>query len=151
MKATTLYRTGSALLVLAAVGNTYSLLRFWHVAGRMTPVRFPSGHAGYSYAQVVLALEVFCSLCLLFGAYLAGHLGALARKTPQAIGALGLVLFAYQLIWVYISLLFLSGPVRILFILIAICVGWASWLAAAQQSKMGKSTAGEQDIAEAGD
>lgn len=151
MKATTLYRTASVLLIVAAAGNTYSLLHFWHVAGAMSPVRFP-GHSGYSYAQVVLALEVFCSLCLLLGAYLAGHLGSVARTTPQSIGALGWVLFAYQLIWVYISLIFLSGPVRILFVVLAICVGWAAWLTVGLKSKAGiGQNAGRRDLEEVGD
>jgi hypothetical protein len=94
----------------------------------MNPVHFPVGHSGFSYAQVVLGLELFCSLCVLFGAYLAWHLGAVARTTPQAIGALGWVLFAYQLVGVYISLIFLSGFVRILSAGIAICIGRAAWL-----------------------
>jgi len=128
MKATALYRTASVLLVVAAAGNTYSLVNFWHIAGPMSPVRFPAGHSGYSYAQVVLALGVFCSLCLLFAAYLAGHLGTLGRTMPQAIGFLGWALLAYQLIWVYISLIFFSGPVLLLFVAIAICIGWATWL-----------------------
>lgn len=128
MKATVLYRIASILLFVAAVGNTYGLLRFWQVAGAMAPVHFPVGHTGFSYAQVVFGLGLFCSLCVLFGTYLAWHLGALARTTPQAIGGLGWVLFAYQLGGVYISCIFLSGFVRILSAGIAICIGWATWL-----------------------
>jgi hypothetical protein len=128
MKATKLYRTASGLLFLWAAGNTYGLLMFWHAAGSMNPVRFPVGHSGFSYAQVVLGYEVFCSFCVLFAAYLAWHLGALARTTPHAIGALGWVLFAYQLVGVYISWIFLSGIVLVLSAGIAICTGWATWL-----------------------
>jgi hypothetical protein len=128
MKATKLYRTASGLLFLWAAGNTYGLLLFWHAAGSMNPVRFPVGHSGFSYAQVVLGYEVFCSFCVLFAAYLAWHLGALARTTPHAIGALGWVLFAYQLVGVYISWIFFSGIVLVLSGGIAICTGWATWL-----------------------
>jgi hypothetical protein len=131
MKATALYRTASILLTVVAAGNTYGLLRFWKVAGAMNPVRFPAGHSDVSYAQVVLGLELFCSLCVLFGAYLAWHLGGLARTTPQAIGALGWLLFAYQLVGVYISFIFLSGPVLLLAVTITLCTGWASWLSTA--------------------
>lgn len=128
MKATVLYRIASALLVIVAAGNTYALLNFWRVAATANSVRFPSGHSGFSYPQVVLGLGLFCSLCVLFGAYLAWHLGTLARTAPKAIGALGWILFAYQLVWLYISVIFLSGPVRILSAAIALCIGWASWL-----------------------
>jgi hypothetical protein len=99
----------------------------------MSPVRFPAGHSGFSYAQVVLGLELFCSLCVLFGACVAWHLGALVRTTPQAIGALGWIFFAYQLVGVYISFIFLSGFVRILAATIALCVGWAIWLSKAHR------------------
>ena len=132
MKATRLYRIASVLLFLAAVGNTYGLLSFWHVAAAMPPVRFPIGHADFSYAQVVLGYQVFCSLCVLFAAFLAWHLAALARTAPRAIGALGWVLFAYQILGVYISWIFLSGIVRLLALVIAVCIGWATWLVTAR-------------------
>jgi hypothetical protein len=128
MKATKLYRTAGVLLFLAAIGNTFGLLNFWHVAAPLPPVRFPIGHAPFSYAQVVLGYQVFCSFCVLFAAYLAWHLGTLARRTPQAIGAIGWILFAYQVIGVYVSWVFLSGFVLLLAFAIAICLGWATGL-----------------------
>jgi hypothetical protein len=128
MKATKLYRTASGLLFLWAAGNTYGLLMFWHVAGSMSPVRFPVGHSGFSYAQVVLGYEVFCSFCVLFAAYLAWHLGTLARTMPKAIGGMGWILFAYSLVGVYISWIYFSGFVLLLTAVIAICIGWATWL-----------------------
>jgi hypothetical protein len=128
MKATALYRTASILLVVAAAGNAYSFIRFWHDAGSMDPARFPFAHAHFTYAQVVLVLGLFCSLCVLFGAYLAWHLGALALTNPKAIGALGWFLFAYQLAGVWVSFNVLSGPVRILAVVLAICTGWAARL-----------------------
>jgi hypothetical protein len=128
MKATTLFRTASILLFAAAAGNTYGLLNFWHAVGAMPPIRFPLGHSGFSWAQVVLGMDVFCSFCILFGACLAWHLGGLAQTTPRAIGALGWLFFAYQLGGFYVSLIYLSGFVRILAAAIAICIGWAVWL-----------------------
>jgi len=133
MKATSLYKTASVLLVLVAVGNTYGLLNFWQVAAPMPPVRFPIGHADFSYAQVVLGYQVFCSMCVLFAAYLAWHLAGLARTTPRAIGALGWVFFAYQILGVCISRIFFSGPVMLLAVVIAVCVGRATWLVTAHR------------------
>jgi hypothetical protein len=127
MKATMLYRISSVLLIVFVIGNIYGLSRFWQVAV-LNPVRFPVGHRPLTYAQVVVGLELFCSLCVLLGAYLAWHLGGLAREAPQAIGILGWVLFAYQLVGVVISWIALSGLVVILSAGIAICVGWANWL-----------------------
>jgi hypothetical protein len=127
MKATALYRTDSILLFLAAAGNTYAVVRFWQAGGAMNPTPLPEDHR-LSYGPVVLALGVFCSLCVLFAGYIAWHLGGLARATPQAIGALGWALFAYQLLGVYVSFNELSGLVRILSVALAICSGWAAWL-----------------------
>jgi hypothetical protein len=133
MKATRLYRIASVLLFVVAVGNTYGLLNFWHVAAPMPPVRFPIGHADFSYAQVVLGYQVFCSMCILFAAYLAWHLAALARTTPRAIGAAGWILFTYQILGVCISWMFFSGVVWLLALVIAVCIGWATWLVTADR------------------
>jgi hypothetical protein len=127
MKAAVLYRTSSILLFLAAAGNTYAVVRFWQAGGAMNPMPLPEDHR-LSYGPVVLGLGVFCSLCVLFGAYIAWHLGGLARTTPQAIGALGWMPFGYQLLGVYVSFNELSGLVRILSVALAICTGWAAWL-----------------------
>lgn len=131
--ATVFYRIASVLLWVAAAGNTYGMVRFWLGTARMSPVRFPWGHSGFSYTQVFLGAGVCCSLCVLFAAYLAWHLGDLARTTPSATGMLGWMLFAYQLVGVYISWVFLSGFVRILFVALAVCLGWAAWLSTGRQ------------------
>lgn len=127
MNATVLYRTAGTLLVVAAAGNAYGIVRFWQAGGALNSIPLPEDHR-VSYGPVVLALGVFCSLCIVFAAYLAWHLGTLARTTPEAIGALGWALFAYQLLGVYVSFSELSGLVRILSVALAICTGWASWL-----------------------
>jgi len=132
MQSTRLYKIAGVLLFVWAAGNTYGLLNFWRVAGPMPAVHFPLGHAPFSYAQIVLGYQVFCSLCVLFAAYLTWHLGTLARKTPQAIGAVGWILFAYLLAGVYVSWIFFSGFVLILSAVITICVGLASGLAMAE-------------------
>jgi len=133
MKASALYRTASILLIVAAAGNTYAVVRFWQAGGAMNGVPLPEDHR-LSYGPVVLALGVFCSLCVLFAAYLAWHLGALARTNPQAIGALGLALFAYQILGVFVSFHELSGVVRILTVALAICTGLAAWMSGSHRS-----------------
>ena len=126
MNATVLYRTAGILLAGAAAGNTYAVVRFWQAGGASNATPLPEDHR-VLYGPVVLALGIFCSLCVLFAACLAWHLGTLARTTPQAIGALGWALFGYQLLGVYVSFTELSGLVRILAVALAICTGWAAW------------------------
>jgi hypothetical protein len=128
MKSAILYRIAGVLLVVFAAGNVLALLRFWHVAGLMSPVHFPVGHRPFTYAQVVFGLGLFLSFCVLLGAYLSWHLSTLARTSPRAIGAMGWVLFAYEIVAVYASRLALSGLVLGLSLIIAICTGWANLL-----------------------
>jgi hypothetical protein len=143
MKASRLYRIASVLLFLAAIGNTYGLLAFWRVAAPLPPVRLPIGHADFSYAQVVLGYEVLCSMCILFAAYLAWHLAGLARTAPSAIGALGWVLFAYQLLGVCVSRFFFSGIVLLVAAVTAICLGWATWLVSRHRGAQQVQSEGE--------
>jgi len=90
----------------------------------MHNVQYHVGHRALSYTQVVLGLGLVCSLCALFGAYLVWHLGALVQSTPQAIGALGWVVFAYQVIGIFVTWVVFSGLVLVLSACIA---GWATW------------------------
>jgi hypothetical protein len=128
MRLTALYRIAGVLLIVCAALNAYGLSRFWRVAGSMNPVSFPVGHRPLTYAQVVLGLGLFWSVCFLFGAYLAWHLGTLARKTPQATGALGWGLFAYEVVGIVISWIALAGLAHVVLIATVLCIGWATWL-----------------------
>lgn len=107
MTTTVLYRVASVLLIVFAAANTCWLAYFWHTAAGNAP-HFPFGHSDLTYAQVVLALEVFCSLCIPFGAYLSWYLGSLIRNIPQAAGALGWPLLAFQALGALVSLFYLS-------------------------------------------
>lgn len=124
MTATVLYRLASVLLIVFVAANTIWLVYFWHTAAANAP-HFPFGHSDLTYAQVVLALEVFGSLCILFGAYLSWHLGALARRMPQAIGALGWALLAFQAVGALVCLFYLSGFAFLVAALIAVCTAGA--------------------------
>lgn len=128
MKPTVLYRIASVLLCVAVTGNSLWLFHFWHSPGPIGSVPFQFGHRSLNYAQIVLALEVFCSLCVLFAAYLSWHLGALARTTPQAIGSLGWTLVLYQAVATFVCLYYFSGFVFLIAATIAICTAWATSL-----------------------
>jgi hypothetical protein len=127
MTATVFYRFASVLLFVFAAANTCWLVYFWHTAATNAP-HFPFGHSDLTYAQVVLALEVFCSFCVLFGAYLSWHLGSLARRIPQAIGALGWALLAFQAVGALVCLFYLSGFAFLVSAMIAVCTAWATSL-----------------------
>jgi len=103
MNATLLYRITAVLLVLFAIGHTAGFVLFkpatsegLAVLDAMDHVHFPIGSANYSYGQFFRGFGFFATLYLLFAAYLAWHLGNVARTNPKAIGALAWVFCALQ-------------------------------------------------------
>ena len=75
-----------------------------------------------------IGFGLFLTASLLMAAFFAWHLGALAQASPQAIGAMGWVLFAFSLASLILSwLYFFAGPI-IISALIALCLGWAAFL-----------------------
>jgi hypothetical protein len=99
MNATLLYRIAAFILVLFAAGHTLGFLKFKAptpegvaVQQAMDNVRFSLGSKSYTYGDFYRGFGLFCTAYLLFAAFLAWHLGTMARSIPQAIGALGWVL-----------------------------------------------------------
>jgi hypothetical protein len=128
VKTTILYRVASLLLIVTVAANTAWLVFFWHAGGPTNSAHFPFGHQPLTYAQVILALEVFCSLCVLFGAFLSWHLAALARTAPQFVCTLGWGLVAYQSVGTFVALFYLSGFAFLITAAVAICTAWATSL-----------------------
>lgn len=135
MSATLLYRIASVLLVLFAVGHTYGFLNFKPpspegraVLDAMNNVHFRLGRASFSYGSFYNGFGLFATAYLLFSAFLAWYLGALARHSPQVIGPLAWVFFALQVVSLVLSWIYFLTPPVILSALVAACVGWAAWL-----------------------
>jgi hypothetical protein len=135
MKATLLYRIASVLLILFAAGHTVGFLRFKSPSpeGRavweaMNDVHFQVRGASFSYGGFYIGFGLFVTAYMLFSAFLAWHLGALASKNPQAIGALGWAFFAVQVASLILSWIYFSAPPVVFSALVAACLGWAAWL-----------------------
>jgi hypothetical protein len=134
MKPTPLYRIASGLLVVFAASHTYGLLTFRALSpeGRgvrqaMDEVHFQLMGADCSYGGFYTGFGLLFTAYLLFSAFLAWHLGGLARKNPQTIGALGWSFFMVQvanlaLSWIY----FFPAPV-VVSTLATFCLGLAAW------------------------
>jgi hypothetical protein len=135
MKATVLYRIAAVLLIIFAAGHTIGFLQFRPetsegraVFESMNSVHFEIGRNSFTYGGFYNGFGLFATLYLLFSAYLAWHLGALAGKNPSAIGALGWVFCAVQVVSLVLSWKYFLPPPIILSALVAICLGWATWL-----------------------
>jgi hypothetical protein len=135
MKATWLYRTAAVVFVLFALGHTFGFLSFrpssaegHAVFDAMNTVHFAEGRSTYSYGAFYRGFGLSCSVSLIFSAFLAWHLGELARKLPQAIGALGWVFFAVQIAGTAITLRYFGAPQAMFSALVTLCLGAGAWL-----------------------
>ena len=136
MKAVTLYRIASVLLVLFAAGHTFGFLKFkpssaegLAVRDAMNNVHFQVGGSTFSYGGFYTGFGLYITLYLLFSAFLAWHLGTIASNSPQAIGALGWVFCAVQVVSLILSWKYFSAAPAVFSAAVAICLGWAPWLA----------------------
>ncbi len=134
-RATMLYRIASVFLVLFAAGHTFGFLRFkpsspeaLAVRDAMDSVRFQVGRSSFSYGGFYMGFGLIITVYLLFAAFLAWHLGALAGADPRAISALAWVFFAVQVVSLVLSWINFSGAPPMLSALVAVCLGWAAWL-----------------------
>ena len=135
MSATVLYRIAAVLFILFAVGHTVGFLTFkpasqegLAVRDSMNNVKFQIGGRSFTYGDFYEGFGLFATAYLLFAAFLAWHLGGVARDFPQSIGLLGWVFCALQVVSVILSWRYFLLPPVILSGLSAICLGWAAWL-----------------------
>ncbi|MGA3101196.1 MAG: hypothetical protein ABSD61_04980 [Terracidiphilus sp.] len=136
MGATLLYRIAAIIFVLFAVGHTYGFLSLRPASpeGRavldaMNKVHFDVGGRSFTYGGFYRGFGLSCTVSLILSAFLCWHLGQLARSNPAAIGALGWVFFAAQVVGVVLSFRYFGVPPMILSSIVTAIVGVAAFLA----------------------
>jgi hypothetical protein len=136
MSATLLYRIAAFIFVLFAAGHTYGFLslRPPSAEGRavydsMNSVRFEVGGRSFTYGAFYRGFGLSCTASMILSAFLCWHLGDLARSAPAAIGMLGWVFFAVQVVGVVLSFLYFGPPPMVLSSIVAAMVGVAAFLA----------------------
>lgn len=135
MSATLLYRIAAGVFLLFAAGHTYGFLSLrppapgLAVYEAMNSVSFQVHERSYTYGNFYRGFGLSCTVSMLFSAFMAWHLGDLARSAPTAIGALGWVFFVVQLAGVALSFVYFGPPPMVLSALVAIVLGAAAWLA----------------------
>jgi len=110
------------LLVLFAAGHTFGFLKFkpptpegLAVRDAMRTVHFPVGGKSFSYGGFYTGFGLFVTAYLLFSAFLAWHLGALAATNHQSIGALGWAFSGVQVASLILSWIYFAPPPTVLF------------------------------------
>jgi len=135
MSPTLLFRIAAVLLVLFAALHTLGFLRFVPTspAGQavlhgMKEVSFSIAGKTRTYDQLYRGFGLYNTAYLLFSAFLAWVLGGLAQTAPQAVRSLGWGLFVLQLSSIALSWTYFFLPPLAFSGLVALCVGWATWL-----------------------
>jgi hypothetical protein len=135
MKATWLYRIAAIVFLLFATGHTIGFLKFapptpegQAVMNAMNNVHLQAGTA-YTYGNFYRGFGLFVTVYMLFAAFVAWHLGELARKLPGAAGSLPWTFFGLQLVGLALSWKYFSGPPVLFSALVTLCVGCAAFLA----------------------
>jgi hypothetical protein len=141
MRAAIFFRISAVLLLLFAAGHTFGFLTFTPpteqgiaVRDAMNHVHFEVKGAIFSYGGFYRGFGLSATVGLLFEAFVAWHLAAVARRNPSEAVAIGWALFAQQvagfvLAWMYFAIVpaILSG-------LLALLIGYASWLATSDKT-----------------
>ena len=135
MKATWLYRIAAILLVLFAAAHTIGFLKFVPPTSEgkaamdvMNTVSLQLGTV-YTYGGFYRGFGLFATVYFLFAAFVAWHVGELARKLPAAAGSLPWIFFCVQLAGLAISWRYFPPPPVVSSALVALCVGLAAFLA----------------------
>jgi len=134
MKATWLYRIAAILLLLFAAGHTIGFLKFvpptpegQAVMAAMNNVRLQPGTV-YTYGGFYRGFGLFATIYFLFAAFVAWHLGELARKLPAAAGSLPWIFFFLQLAGLALTWKYFPPPPAVFSALVTLCTGWAAVL-----------------------
>jgi hypothetical protein len=139
LNATLLYRIASVIFILFAAGHTFGFLTLVPpspearaVFDGMNNVHFQLRRESFTYGGFYRGFGLSITVTLLFSAFLAWHLGTLARSNPQAIGWLGWAFALVQVISIVLSWKYFAKGPAIFSAGVAICLAWAAWLARAK-------------------
>jgi hypothetical protein len=128
MKPTTLYRITAALLILFGVLHTIGFLRFvpptpdgQAALAAMNTTHLETAGRTFTYGMFYRGFGLFLTVYLLFGAYVAWHLGNQSRRSLSGIGALPWVFAALQLMTLIDSWLYFPAPPIICSAVIFLC------------------------------
>ena len=134
MKPTLLYRIAAVLYVLLAAAHTIGFQRFVPptaegvaVRDAMRNVHFSLHGGTFSYGGFYIGFGVSVGIYMLFAAFLAWHLGSLAKRDPSAIGSLGIVFCAMQVAQLVVCLVYFFTAPIVFESVIALVLALAAW------------------------
>lgn len=93
----------------------------------MRNVHFDLHGGSYSYAGFYDGFGLAVSVYVVFLAFLAWHLGDLARRNPSAVGGLGWMFCAMQVAQLAICMVYFFTLPIVLATVLSLCLGLAAW------------------------
>jgi multisubunit Na+/H+ antiporter MnhF subunit len=139
VKPTPLYRIAAVLYVLLAAAHTVGFQRFVPptadgvaVRDAMFNTHFALHGGTFSYGGFYMGFGISVGIYMLFAAFLAWHLGSLAKRDPSVIGVLGIVFCAMQVAQLVICLAYFFTAPIVFESVIALVLALAAWSARRQ-------------------
>ena len=136
MKATILFRIAAVLFLLFAAGHTFGFLSFkpptqeaQTVFESMNNVHFTAEGKIFSYGGWYRGFGLSATASMIFEAFLAWHLGRMARRGSHEVKTIGWALFVWQLPGLVLAWIYFGIEPMILSALVTILIGVATWLA----------------------
>jgi len=139
MKATVLFRITAAVFLFFAAGHTFGFLSFkpatpegLAVMHAMDNVQFVAQGKTFTYGGWYRGFGLTATVSMLFEAFLAWQLGAMARRGSGEVAVLGWGFFVWQLPGLALSLLYFGVAPMVLSALVAALIAAATLLSARQ-------------------
>ena len=85
-------------------------------------------NATYTYGGFYRGFGLFATVYFVFAAFVAWHLGELARKYPAAAGSLPWIFFCLELVGFALTWKYFPGPPVVFSALVTLCIGCAALL-----------------------
>jgi hypothetical protein len=95
----------------------------------MNSLHLAESGRSYTYGGFYREFGLSATISMFFWVFLCWPLGESARMNPATVGALGWAFFAVQVAGAALSFLYFDAPAMVLFLLVALLVGLAAWLA----------------------
>lgn len=139
MKATLLFRITAVLFLLFAAGHTFGFLSFRPPTAEgiatfeaMNRVHFTVDSRTYSYGDWYRGFGLSATASMLFEAFLAWHLGTMAKRGARDTTVIGWALFLWQIPGLALAWLFFGVPPMVLSTLVTLLIAVATLLASKQ-------------------
>jgi hypothetical protein len=136
MKPALLFRIAAVLFLFFAAGHTFGFLSFkpdspegLAVMKAMDNVHFEAQGKIFSYGGWYRGFGLTATVSMIFEAFLAWHLGTMARRGSRDVVILGWAFFAWQIPSLVLCFIYFGVAPMVLSLAVALLIAVSTWLA----------------------